>query len=116
VLDNAAIAAKRHHYNINAFVDAYRDVTATREGYQQVHGDSAPWGFGANVIDRHSQLTGQRQPQGAQSASLGDRPGQRSATHPGLTHRNVEAESICDVQLSYPPWAAAASSNARTVV
>ena len=120
MLDNAAIADKRHHYNINAFVDAYRDLTATREGYQQVHGDSAPWGFGANVIDRHSQLTGQRQPQGAQSASLGDRPGQRSAgqsaTHPGLTHRNVEAESICDVQLSYSPWAVAASSNARTVV
>ncbi len=40
----------------------------------------------------------------------------QSATHPGLTHRNVEAESICDVQLSYPPWAIAASSNARTVV
>ena len=105
MLDNAAIADKRHHYNINAFVDAYRDVTATREGYQQVHGDSAPWGFGANMIDRQSQLTGQRQPQGAQSA-----------THPGLTQRNVEAESICDVQLSYPPWAVAASSNARTVV
>jgi len=41
VLDNAAIADKRHYYDINAFVDAYRDVTATREGYQQVHGDSA---------------------------------------------------------------------------
>jgi len=73
-----------------------------------------------NVIDRHSQLTGQRQSEGAQSASLGDRPGQRSAgqsaTHPGLTDRNVEAESIRDVQLSYPAWAVAASSNARTVV
>jgi hypothetical protein len=120
VLDNAAIAAERHHHNLDALIDAYRDVATTGEVHQQVHRDSAPRGLSANVIDRRSQLTRPRQPQGAQATRLGYRCGQRPAgettAHPGLTDRDIEAKSISDVQLSYPPWAVAASSNARTVV
>jgi hypothetical protein len=101
MLDDAAIAAEGHHHNLDALIDAYRDVATTGEVHQQVHRDSAPRGLSANRIDRRSQLTGPRQPQGAQPASPGDRSGQgatcQTAAHPGLSNRDVQSKSISDV-------------------
>ena len=107
MLDDAAIAAERHHYDIDVLIDADRDVATTDEVHQQVHRDCAPRGLRANVIDRRSQLTGPRQSQGAQAARFRHRRGQwpagQTATHSGLTDRDVKAKSIRDVQrLTHP--------------
>jgi hypothetical protein len=101
MLDDAAIAAEGHHHNLDALIDADRDVATTGEVHQQVYRDRAAGGLSANVMDRRSQLTGRRQSQGAQAARFrhrcGQRPAGQTATHSGLADRDVEAKSIRDV-------------------
>lgn len=41
MLDQSAVTAEGHDYDVDVGVDAYLDVAATGEGRQQVHCDGA---------------------------------------------------------------------------
>lgn len=101
VLDRPVLVAERQHDRVYSGVDAHLDVSATNEGKQQVYRDGTTLGLGTHLVDRGSQLPRRGQPECAQAARLRDGRRQRcprqSATHSGLTHWNIEPQSVCDV-------------------